>query len=432
MTTRESKILLRYQLKDEVSRELKTVEGNIKQHSRQVGLALTAIGAIGIVIGKQVIDSAIEQRNAERVLAAAVEATGASWDAQRESVLAATAALQIKTGVADEAQLRALVTLTNALGDSGQALEALELALDASAGSGRDLQAVVDTLGRALAGQVNTSISLNTVFDKTQDFQSRLAQGFEIVRGQAEANLNPLTLLGVIVGDLGEKFGGALLPALIPITKQLALAAVFIGDLIESNQTLFNILVPVIGAVVLFAAVLGPILLILPGIAIAMGVVSLAMFGWVIAIAAVVAAVVALTIIIVRNWDTIKNAVIGTINLIIQAINALVEALFQLSGFGILNRVSGLLGGPSISGVPNIPQISTAVPEMDTGGIVQGPGLFSVGPGVREIVRGPGGGDTIVVNVTSPLIPDTVTIRNLAAQIERAVSRQRRGRTRTV
>src|SRR5690606_3163814 len=41
------------------------------------------------------------------------------------------------------------------------------------------------------------------------------------------------------------------------------------------------------------------------------------------------------------------------------------------------------------------------VPLMDTGGIVEGPGLFMVGAGVREIVRYPDGnsGETTVIHV---------------------------------
>ncbi len=432
MTTRESKILLRYQLKDEVSRGLDTIGGNIRQHSRQVGLALTAVGAIGIIAGKKVVDAAIEQRNAERTLAAAVNATNSSWEAQRDIILSTTTALQAKTAVGDEAQIRALVTLTNALGDSEKALAALPLALDASAASGRDLQAVVNTLGRALAGQVNTSISLNTTFEKTQDFQSRLAQGFAIVGGSAEANLNPLKLVSVTLGDIGEKIGAALLPVLVPLAQTLAMVAVAVGEFMENNKLLFQILVPIIAALVLVAAVAGPLLLALPFLALGIGFVSLAMFGWVLAIAAVVAAVIFLTVIIIRNWDAIRDAVIGTINLIITAINTLVEALFQLSGFGILNRISGALGGPSVSGVPNIPKI----PTMDTGGLVRGPGMFQVGAGVTEIVRTPGGGggSTVVVNIPASslmVVQDRDSIQRFASLIERQINTQsNRGRRR--
>lgn len=432
MTTRESKILLRYQLKDEVSRGLEGISGNIQKHSRAAGLALTAVGVAGILAGKAVVTAAIEQQNAERVLAAAVDATGASWAAQREEILKTTAALQQKTAVGDEAQIRALVTLTNALGNSRDALAALPLALDASAASGRDLQAVVNTLGRALAGQVNTSISLNTTFEKTQDFQSRLAQGFAIVGGSAAANLDPLKLISVTVGDLGEKIGAALLPVLVPLAQMLAQVAVVVGEFMENNKLLFQILVPIVGVLVLLAAIIGPILIALPFLAAGVAIVSLAMFGWIIAIVAVVAAVIFLTVIIIKNWDAIRDAVIGTINLIIRAINALVEALFQLSGFGILNRISGALGGPSISGVPNIP----TVPTMDTGGLVRGPGMFQVGAGVTEIVRTPGGGaggGGIVVNIPASsliVVQDRASLRRFASIIEREINQTSRGRAR--
>ena len=40
---------------------------------------------------------------------------------------------------------------------------------------------------------------------------------------------------------------------------------------------------------------------------------------------------------------------------------------------------------------------------MDTGGLVEGPGLFAVGAGVKEIVRdhNPGGGHTFHININA-------------------------------
>ena len=433
MTTRfTSRILIRLGVKDEASPKLTKFEENVKKTQRTVGIAFTAMAAAGFLVGRSAVTAAIEQQSALRVLAAAVDATGASWADQRKEIIATTRALEAKTAIGDEEQIRALVTLTNALGSSKQALQALPLALDASAASGRSLEAVVNTLGRALAGQVNTSISLNTTFQKTQSFQSRLAQGFGIVEGSAEANADAIKRLSSTMGTLNETLGAALLPTVTLLFAGLGKIAVAIQTFAENNQLLVSILAPILVGLVLLAAIVGPLLLILPGIAVAVGFVSLAMFGWVIAIALVVAALIALTVIVVKNWDKIREVVVGTINVIIRAINALVEALFQLSGFGILNRISGALGGPSISGVPNIPTITT----MDTGGTVKGPGMFKVGPGVTEIVRTPGGGGggggvTINIPASSLLVlNDRSSMRKFASVIERELTQSGRGRRR--
>ena len=196
MTTRESKILLRYQLKDEVSSGLEAVSGNIKKHTRAAGIALTALGAAGVIVGKSAVAAAIEQQNAQRTLAATIEATGASWSDYRDEVLTTTAALQAKTNFGDEEQIRALITLTAALGDADKAIMALPLALGAASQSGRSLEAVVNTLGRALAGQTNVSISLSTEFQKGQGFLSRYEQGMRIVGDAAFALASSPSALG--------------------------------------------------------------------------------------------------------------------------------------------------------------------------------------------------------------------------------------------
>ncbi len=56
----------------------------------------------------------------------------------------------------------------------------------------------------------------------------------------------------------------------------------------------------------------------------------------------------------------------------------------------------------------------TYIPTMDTGGLVTGPGVFAVGPGVKEIVRNPSPTNiTIPIYLDSKLISEKV-IRNIA------------------
>lgn len=48
--------------------------------------------------------------------------------------------------------------------------------------------------------------------------------------------------------------------------------------------------------------------------------------------------------------------------------------------------------------------IKTGLPLMDTGGLVQGPGLFAVGPGVKEVVREGQAGGTITIDLRGSTI----------------------------
>lgn len=104
------------------------------------------------------------------------------------------------------------------------------------------------------------------------------------------------------------------------------------------------------------------------------------------------------------------NTIIGFANGIIGAyermINSVAGAINRIPTFSIPSWVPGV-GGKSF-GLPEIPTANfPRIPLMDTGGLVQGPGLFAVGPGVREIVRYQGEANqtqpTIIYNQNAPV-----------------------------
>ncbi len=187
--------------------------------------ALLGVGAAtaGVTaLAKLSIGAAQEQIRAEQTLASVVNNSGASWDNLKGSILATTAALQAQTNFGDEEQLRALTILTSAIGDADLALQALPLALDASAASGKSLKSVVDTLGRALAGQTDVSISLNEQFEKGTSVAERIAVGMAKVGGAAAANADPFIQLSNATGDLQEAIGRGLLPLAVPVVRGFA------------------------------------------------------------------------------------------------------------------------------------------------------------------------------------------------------------------
>lgn len=105
------------------------------------------------------------------------------------------------------------------------------------------------------------------------------------------------------------------------------------------------------------------------------------------------------TEVVLAVWDgiieSVKATFTGMINTVIGAINSL---------FGLVRDLEFTIGGWKVGVGPlavTLPKITIhpfdflpnlpSIPVMDTGGVVQGPGLFAVGPGVREIVRDPSG-----------------------------------------
>ena len=101
-------------------------------------------------------------------------------------------------------------------------------------------------------------------------------------------------------------------------------------------------------------------------------------------------------------WEGLADVVRGPVNVVVGLINGLLSGIevginTVIAGINVfinginraitaLNRVPGV----NLPQVGELADVSLArVPKMDTGGLVEGPGLFEVGPGVREIVRTP-------------------------------------------
>jgi hypothetical protein len=130
---------------------------------------------------------------------------------------------------------------------------------------------------------------------------------------------------------------------------------------------------------------------------------------------------VGLPILIARNWeaivDTIKDIFDRVKQLVADAINWIIDKINKLPA---INIPAVSIGGMSAA---------AAVPVMDTGGLVRGPGLFAVGAGVREIVREPSGsGSGVTITGNNFYIREEADVTRVARELERM--RQSRERTR--
>ena len=127
-----------------------------------------------------------------------------------------------------------------------------------------------------------------------------------------------------------------------------------------------------------------------------------------------IAGLVAGIILLAKNWDWVKekmlivwdaivwvvkghiNMIIGFINGMVwaieKAINFLGDAIRMLPSITMPDWLPAPIGGKEFSW-PAPPVVSLPrIPLLDTGGIVEGPGLFQVGAGVKEVVRTPDSG----------------------------------------
>jgi len=227
MTSKRNEVQVTLSLKDQMSRQLEKAGENLKGFEKQVRSHALALGiATGVAVGavatmKTFTDAAQEQMAAERTLARLIDSTGDSWASQEQRVLRVTSALQRKTNFGDEEQIRALTRMIPLLGSVDNALAALPLVMDAATISGSSLATVSSTLSRVLAGQGDVSESLGLSFAGIEGVSDRIAFGLSRVGGAAEANVDPMTQMGNILGDISEKIGLKLLPTLGPAANGL-------------------------------------------------------------------------------------------------------------------------------------------------------------------------------------------------------------------
>jgi len=129
--------------------------------------------------------------------------------------------------VADTELRPAYDRLVRALGDTGKAQDALSLALDVSAGSGKSLEAVTDAMGKAYEGNIAGLSRLGAGIDaatiKTGDMQVITQVLSDTFSGQATASADTLQgrmrVLKTATDNLAEAFGKGLLTGLTDATE---------------------------------------------------------------------------------------------------------------------------------------------------------------------------------------------------------------------
>ena len=130
--------------------------------------------------------------------------------------------LQFATGVADSNLRPAFERLVTSTHDVTQSQKLLQLALDVSAGTGKDLEAVTNALGKAFdgnmgaLGKLGAGIDANTI--KSKDLDGALAQLSSTFDGQAAKAAGTLQgqmkILSVSFDELKESFGTGFLSGL--------------------------------------------------------------------------------------------------------------------------------------------------------------------------------------------------------------------------
>lgn len=255
---------------DELKKSLKSGEQEVKgfgdkvsDFGKKAGLAFAAATAAAAAYATKLavdgVKAAIEDEAAQLRLASALQtATGATTAQIRatEDYISKTA---LAVGIADDDLRPAFQRLATATGDVTKSQELLNLAIDISKGTGKDLGAVVEALSKSYNGQdtqlVRLGIGLTAAQAKTMDFKDQTQLLSDLYGGAASRNAETfqgrIDRLKVGFEEAKEAVGQALLPVIerliafvfeygTPIVDKFRNAWEIIKDAIDRNREEFT------------------------------------------------------------------------------------------------------------------------------------------------------------------------------------------------
>lgn len=417
--------------------------------------AAASIAALGFVAVDAVKAFAEDDAAAQKLATTLENVTGAS-DKQVQSVEDFITKTSIAAAVADDELRPALDSLVRGTGDVAQAQDLLGLALDISAGTGKDLGAVSDALSKAyngnfaalkkldpaLAGLISEGADADTVFGRLAGtFQNQASKQANTTQGKFKS-------MSIAIGETKESIGAALLPILEKLLPKLQ----SLGNFVRENTGLIVTIGAVIGTLAAAILVVNGALAVyntIQAVTAALNTALSASFSalWVATGAVIIIGIIAAVIALQAKFDIFGKAIDGlkiAFNAfwgVVQTVWGYIRGAFTtgfefISGVvagwytGVRKYIDALYGAfktvfngiaslwnntfgklsfkvpgwvPGIGGkgfeVPDIPMLAQ-------GGIVTGPTLAMIGEAGPEAVIplnrfGSMGGNTINVTVTS-------------------------------
>jgi hypothetical protein len=285
--------------------------------------AAAALAGLGIV-AVDAVKAFMEDDKAAQLLATSLRNTTGATDAQIASVEKFITQTSIAAAVADDELRPAFDKLVRGTGDVTKAQDLMNLALDISAGTGKDLGAVSDALSKAFNGQLGPLKKLDPALASLIENGATTDEVFaalgDTFKGAASTSANTasgkMKSFTIQMGEFKESVGAAV----FPIVDKLLPAFKSVADFVTNNTTL----------VVTLGAVIG-------GLAVAIIAVNAATTAWAATTKAAAAIQAAFNAIMAAN----PIFLIGAAIVAVIAVLVLLQAKFDIFG----KAVDGLKAG---------------------------------------------------------------------------------------
>jgi hypothetical protein len=204
--------------------------GALNQRAAKISAGMNkAFAAIGIgfslrIITQQLEESAkaaIEDSKSMDQLALAMKNTAGATSAQVAAAEKSINRMQFQAGVADDELRPAFQKLFMSTKDVTESNRLLQIALDASASTGKGLDVVTQAMARSLGGSDTALLRLIPSLKGAADPMAELER---LTKGAAEAaaNTDPYQRMQVIFGEIQEQIGMVLLPTLETLAEWLS------------------------------------------------------------------------------------------------------------------------------------------------------------------------------------------------------------------
>lgn len=243
---------------NDANRAIDRLEKGAKSLGRTLGVSLSA--AAITAYSKKAISAANADIKSQRLLAVSLNNVGLAYS--QIEVEQFIQRLQTQTGILDDELRPAFAQLAQITGSVKRSQDLLALAFDVSAGSGKDINSVVDLLTKAFLGNIKGLKSLNLAYTdaelKAMDFNEVVSILTQQYAGQGAASIEgfegKMRLLNVAAANVTETIGVSLITALETLSADNSIENATkkmegFGDAIANNITATAYLIRELGKI---------------------------------------------------------------------------------------------------------------------------------------------------------------------------------------